>query len=406
LLPEDTVGQQVYVHDLETGTLELISLDFNGNPIADGTQNPNARDPMNRRYISDDGRYALFATFSPNVVPGFTPTNIFDVHVYRRDRQTQTTTLITVDNNDVPADRGVTGWMMDPTGVAALFVTQATNLDPDALSGDTWYLHRADAPIGSSERTRAACRDRNGVPRRCLTPAISCGGALITARLTGPSPWIEGEDLPFGSNYNEVAIGNTIAGNWIRVGNEADTPFPPGASESFGGREPSINCSGDRIAFWTNLPIRNGDTNDGDLYVFNVISRQMWLIEESPGVSLASPQGTQGVSIDASGLQIAFTTDKALDPADDNTFNDVYAFEMPPNPSSLNFDFQWVSNNDGVAPISLFTAQPTAGGNGVVGFRTGASNAPWPVNGAGGTFGQLYARSNLPREYIYVDGFE
>ena len=404
LLPEDTVGQQLYVHDLETGTVELVSLDTNGNVVDDFVVNPQGTvgDPTNRRYISDDGRFVLFGTPASNVVTGVDPPP-GHVYLYRRARVLQPTILVSVNSNDEPPNLPVNQFTMDPSGVAVMFQTFADNVDPMFPLGP-WFLHRIDAPVGSSVRTRAACRDRTDTPRDCGNPALSCGGALVTARINGSHPWIEGEDLPFGGIYNEIAIGNTIDGNWVRVGNEADTPFPPGASNGYSSSNAVINCSGNRIAFWTNMELRNGDTADDDLYVFDLLSRQLWLIERSPGVSLIGPQAYRTISMSSSGLQIAFNTDLALDPADDNTFNDVYAFEMPINPPSLDFDFRWVSNNQGVAPISLFTAQPVVGGNGVVGFRTSATNAPWSPDA--GTLGAVYARSNLPFEYITVDGFE
>jgi len=403
LLPEDTVGQQLYVHDLQTGLIELVSVDSIGDVISGSVTDPQGTvgDPSNRRHISDDGRYVLFGTNADGVVPDVPASSNF--YVYRRDRVLEQTTLVSVNGNDEPPNSSVDAWTMDPTGIAVLFRTFADNVDPMFPVGP-WFLHRTDAPIGSSVRTRAACRDRTDTPRDCGNPALSCGGAIVAARIGASHPWIEGEDLPFGGIYNEIAIGNTIAGNWVRVGNEADTPFPPGASNGTSSSNAAINCSGNRIAFWTNMELRNGDTADADLYVFDLLSRQLWLIEQSPGVSLIGAQGFRTISMSSSGLQIAFNTDLALDPADDNTFNDVYAFEMPINPSSLDFDFHWVSNNDGVAPISLFTAQPVAGGKGVVGFRTSATNAPWSADA--GSLGAVYARSNLPFEIVHADGFE
>ena len=405
LLPDDTIGGQIYLHDLATGNLEIVSRDAGGAVIGEATVDfaGAGSDPTNRRVISDDGRYVLFGTTAANVIPGVDPPGL-DVYVYRRDRVLQETRLVSVNSDDEPPNLTVEAFTMDPTGTAVLLRTFADNMDPEFAQGP-WFLHRIDAPVGRRVRTRAACRDRDGIPRSCNDPAISCGGAIIAAEIRGAIPWIEGEELGFGGLYNDIAIGNTIAGNWVRLGREADQPLPPNAaSSSIRNFNPVINCSGNRIAFWTSMPLRLGDTGDDDLYVFDLLSRQLWLIEQSPGVSLGGVQGYRTVSMSSNGLQIAFNSDLSLDPADDNGFNDVYAFEMPINPPSLDFDFHWVSNNDGVAPISLFTTQPVAGGNGVVGFRTSATNAPW--NPLAGSLGAIYVRSNLLFEILQADGFE
>lgn len=300
----------------------------------------------------------------------------------------------------------IDAYTMDPTGTAVLFKTPADNMDPVFTNGP-WFLHRTDAPVGSSARTRAACRDREGVPRNCISPAISCGGALVVAGISGSIPWIEGEDLPFGGVYSDLAIGNTIDGNWIRIGAEADIPLPADAGGGTGDTPTAaINCTGDRIAFRTNMALRNGDTNDADLYVFNVISRQLWLIEQPFGTSLFDLQGGSRVAMSSDGLDIVFSTGRGLDSRDTNGFLDVYHFEMPPNPASLEFDFNWVSHNDFVPANSLFLDQLGIGGNGVAGFRTPANNPPpWPAN-AGGPRGQVYVRERLPKEFVFVSDFE
>lgn len=410
LLPEDTTGSQIYVRDLETGALELISARPDGNASAEQQPEPlSSPFDANKRFISDDGRFIIWASNAPDLVPGVDPE--LRLWLFMRDRVTQTTRLVSVNSGDEPptlngAKVQVDSYTMDPTGTAVLFSTPADNMDPVFANGP-WFLHRTDAPVGSSVRTRAACRDRDGVPQNCQNPALSCGGALVVAGITGSIPWIEGEDVPFGGFYSDIAIGNTIDGNWIRIGAEADNPLPPddGILSNNGSSPAAINCTGDRIAFWTNMELRSGDTSDPDLYVFNVISRQLWLIEEPSGTSLFDGQ-TGRVAMSSDGLDIVFSTDRALDARDTNGFRDVYHFEMPPNPASLAFDFDWVSHNDFVPANSIFLDQLGIGGNGVAGFRTSANDPPpWPGN-AGGIRGQVYAREGLPKEFIFVGGFE
>lgn len=408
LVAEDTTGQQIYVRDLQTGELELISATPAG--FSSVEQQPTVLfDVSNRRAISDDGRYVLFSSSSPDLIPGIDPGN--QQWLFLRDRQTQTTRLINVDNNDVPGNQSVDGqFTLDPSGVAVAFSSAATNLDPLAPSGGI-FLHRTDAPVGSSVRTRAACRDRDGVPRpvsACGGFTISCGGAIMAFRGGSFHNWVEGEDLAFGERYRDFFIGNPIAGNWTRVGADADIPLPPddGDLSNDAGGAPSIDCSGTRIAFWTRNELRLGDTNDPDLYVYDLIARRITLIEDPIGTSVEPPglafgQTLNDVSLSSNGNLIAFATQRGIDPNDTNGLSDVYTVEVPRDPIAP-FDIQWVSSALDT-PGDSHSYQPYATNTGVVGFKSPSDNPPWPAINLGD--GHVFAKG-VTLEGVFFDGFE
>jgi len=408
LVAEDTTGNQIYVRDLATGDLELVS----ATPAGLASSEPQTSvliDASNRRTVSDDGRFVLFASSSSDLIPGIDPGA--QQWLFLRDRQTQTTRLINVDNNDVPGNQSVDGhFTLDPSGIAVAFSTAASNLDPLAPNGGI-FLHRTDAPIGSSVRTQAACRDRDGIPRplsACGGFTISCGGAIMAFRGGSVFNWIEGEDLGFGETYRDYFIGNPIAGNWTRVGAEADVPLPPddGVLNNDAGGAPSIDCSGTRIAFWTRNELRLGDTSDPDLYIFDLIARRITLIEDPIGTSLEPPgfafgQTLNDVSISSSGNLVAFATQRAIDPNDTNSLSDVYTVEVARDPIAP-FDIQWVSNALDTAGDS-HAFQPYAANNGMVVFRSLADNSPWPAINQGE--GHLFAKG-VALEGIFFSGFE
>lgn len=72
-------ASNTFVLDRQDGTTELVSVDATGQPASN-----DARQPA----ISDDGRFVVFATQAPNIVP---PGGAGGVHVFVRDRETQTT---------------------------------------------------------------------------------------------------------------------------------------------------------------------------------------------------------------------------------------------------------------------------------------------------------------------------
>ncbi len=76
---------QTYVHDLIEGTTTLVSKSSLGQPASDSTQ---------YSAISDDGRYVVFLSASPNLEVGKTDTDGMD-DIFLHDRQTGETTNIT-----------------------------------------------------------------------------------------------------------------------------------------------------------------------------------------------------------------------------------------------------------------------------------------------------------------------
>jgi Tol biopolymer transport system component len=115
-------GQQVYVHDRNTGangTNGLISRDNSGSPNA-GDQNSSAPS------ISSDGRYVAFMSTATNLIAG-----VSGQQIYLHDRNGPATSLVSRDNNtgslvegngpsDTPSINGNGGFVA--------FFSQATNL--------------------------------------------------------------------------------------------------------------------------------------------------------------------------------------------------------------------------------------------------------------------------------------
>jgi len=220
--------------------------------------------------------------------------------------------------------------------------------------------------------------------------------------------WVDGEDLVSGDSYTDYFIGNAIDGNWVRVGAEADVPLPPddGDSGNNAGGAPSIDCSGTRIAFWTRNELRLGDTEDPDLYVFDLIARRITLIEDPIGTSLEPPgfafgQTSNDVSLSSNGNLIAFATRRGIDPNDTNGLSDVYAVEIGRDPVGP-YDIQWVSNALDTAGDS-HAWQPYAANTGAVGFKSPSDNSPWPTNNFG--LGHAFAKG-VALEGVFFSDFE
>jgi Tol biopolymer transport system component len=141
LVPNDTnSAQDVFVHDMLTGQTARVSVDSAGNQ-ANGSSDLVSTGPE----ISADGSHVTFDSAATNLVAGDTNTCTLDVYnfpaagqcpdVFVHDLQTGTTTRVSVDSNGNQAD----GWSNDPAidadGSAVAFLSNATNLVPNDTNG-------------------------------------------------------------------------------------------------------------------------------------------------------------------------------------------------------------------------------------------------------------------------------
>jgi Tol biopolymer transport system component len=123
LVAGDTNGRSdIFVRDRQTGTTTRISI------ASDGTQgNGNSAFPS----ISADGRYVAFVSYASNLVPGDT-NGVWDIFV--RDRQANTTTRVSVASDGTQGnDSSYTSPSISADGRYVAFLSFASNLVP----GDT-----------------------------------------------------------------------------------------------------------------------------------------------------------------------------------------------------------------------------------------------------------------------------
>src|SRR5262249_11437148 len=122
LVPGGTNGfEQVFVRDLQGGTTELVSVDSSG-----GQANSESHHPS----ISADGRYVAFYSYAWNLVP---PDNNGAFDVFVRDRQSGTTTRVSVDSSGAQANGHSVNPSISADGRYVAFESRASNL----VAGDT-----------------------------------------------------------------------------------------------------------------------------------------------------------------------------------------------------------------------------------------------------------------------------
>jgi Tol biopolymer transport system component len=158
-------GQDVFVHDRQSGTTERMSVDSGGVPGNAGSFSSS---------ISADGRYVAFCSFATNLVLGDT-NSLMDAFVH--DRLTGTTERVSVDSSGAQGNDNSDSPSVSADGRYVAFNSSATNL----VSGDTngftdVFVH--DRQSGATVRVSV---DSAGVQGNnfSLFPSISADGRFV-----------------------------------------------------------------------------------------------------------------------------------------------------------------------------------------------------------------------------------
>ncbi len=168
----------IFVHDRVTGTIERVSDPPDGLPVNGPSNNPS---------ISGDGRYAAFASFASNLIPGDT-NGTGDIFVH--DRTTGVTERISVTSDGVEGDLGVgpvepallfhdSAWApsISADGRHVSFSSAFANLVP----GDdnrTWDVFVHDRETRTTERVSVASDGAQG-EREAWSSSVSADGRHV-----------------------------------------------------------------------------------------------------------------------------------------------------------------------------------------------------------------------------------
>jgi Tol biopolymer transport system component len=243
LVPGDTNGaQDVFVHDRQTGTTMLVSVDSSG---LQGNRH------SSRPSISADGRYVAFTSDAANLVPGDT-NGITDTFVH--DCQTGATRRVSVDSAGLQADGASYGFpSISADGRFVAFENAATNLVPGDTNGwEDVFVH--DWQTG-------------------VTTRVSVGSLGQQANFIGEYPSIsaDGRFVAFASEASNLVPGDTN-GDWDTFVHDCQTGVTARVSVDSAGVQgngassmPSISADGRCVAFWSLAGfLVPGDTNNTD----------------------------------------------------------------------------------------------------------------------------------------------
>ena len=203
LVPGDNRQRGAYVHDLQTGTTQQVSLSSTGEQ-ANKTSYADA--------ISGDGQFVVFTSSASNLVPGDTNSQ---EDVFVRDRLTNTTERVSVASDGQQAQgesdiNSISSNNISADGRLVAFQSNASNL----VAGDTnhsWDVFVRDRLTGTTERVSVSSDGEQGNSNSYLE-AISPDGRFVVFH-SKASNLVTGDT----NNSSDVFVYDRLTGTTERV---------------------------------------------------------------------------------------------------------------------------------------------------------------------------------------------
>ncbi|MBT9582780.1 PD40 domain-containing protein [bacterium] len=308
LVAGDTNGaNDIFVHDRQLGTTTRVSVDSAGAQANSASSVPS---------ISGDGRFVAFESGASNLVVG--DSNGQD-DVFVHDRQTGTTTRVSVGAGGQQANDAAFQSSISPNGRFVGFASTATNLVAgDSNATTDVFVH--DSQTGTTTRVSLSSAGVQGNSSSFRPPSFSADGRFVAYR-SSASNLVVGDS----NGANDVFVHDRQTGTTTRVsvgsGGVQANGFSGGSSISADGRFVAFE------SFATNLVA--GDSN-GQMDIF-VHDRQT---DTTTRASLDSA-GVQGngssidpPSLSADGRFVAFGSFASnLVAGDSNGTGDVFVHD-------------------------------------------------------------------------------
>jgi Tol biopolymer transport system component len=303
LVPNDTNGfHDIFVHDRQTGTTEIVSVDSSG---------VQANGPSFSPSISADGRYVAFYSSATNLVAN--DLNGF-IDVFVHDRQTGVTSLVSIDSNWVQGNGDSVDPSISADGSIVAFSSTASNL----IVGDTNLYSDVFA------------RDRTAGTTELISQSTI--GKLGNSTSDEPSISADGKSVAFRSSATNLVPGDTnlaadiFVRDRVALTTDIDSVDSSGNLANDNSFRPSLSGDGGVVAFAS--AASNLVANDTNAVV-DVFQRDRKK-GKTTRVSVDSA-GTQanGVnhppSISSDARQVAFYSDATnLVPSDTNAATDCF----------------------------------------------------------------------------------
>jgi Tol biopolymer transport system component len=269
LVPGDGNGaNDVFLRDLKKGTLERVTMGFDGQEADASSYDPR---------VTDNGRFVVFSSLATNLVPG--DTNGTE-DVFLRDRKEGTTERISVDSFGEQVPDGGGDPSVSANGRWVVFSSISTGLVDNDGNGIRDVFLR-DRLLGTTTLVSFDV-DGNAANRRSAEPIITPNGRYVvfssqaTDIVAGDANGINGWDVfVYDTKVRTISCASVEPAGTM-----------PAAGQSY---QPSLSPNGRFVVFASWSPtLVAGDTNS---------SQDIFVRDMKKGL-------TERVSLDASGAQV------------------------------------------------------------------------------------------------------
>ena len=205
---------QIVLRDRATGTTEPVSVDANGTPASFGAIEP---------AVSDDGRFVVFYSASPDLVPGDTNGK---ADVFLRDRLAGTTTRVSVDASGNELDGDSFSPRLSGDGRFVVFTSFADDILP-GLPGGVLHVFLKDLSTGMVELVSMAT---DGTPGDgdSHEPFLSADGRFVSFHSLSAN-LVAGDT----NGWEDVFLRDRIGGTTERVDLRSDGGQPSWDTDSW-----------------------------------------------------------------------------------------------------------------------------------------------------------------------------
>ena len=227
LVAGDTNGDEdIFLRDTQSGQTTRISVGSGGTQADGGSFYP---------AISADGRFIAFMSDATNLVSGDT-NGLTDIFLY--DRQTGTTTRVSVSSNGQQADNISDSYVsISGDGRFVTFNSEATNLvDGDTNGLSDVFVH--DRQIGLTERVSLDSNDAQA-NAGSFNPAISADGRFVAFSSSATN--LVSADT---NSHSDIFVRDRQTGVTTRISVNSS-----GVEADRGGRDASISRDGRYVTF-------------------------------------------------------------------------------------------------------------------------------------------------------------
>lgn len=251
----------VYLHDLQTATTTLVSVDSGG---VKGNSTSTYPD------ISDDGRYVVFASKADNLVAA---DGNLTWDVFLHDTVTGDTTRVSEATDGTEGNGRSEFPAISADGKYVAFVSSATNLDQvtaDTNGQPDIFLH--EVATGITTRVSMATDGTTQADQACALPDISDDGHYVAFH-----SWATNLDQVVNdtNSVSDVFRHDTVTGETIRVSMHSD-----GTTQGDGdSKRPAISGDGVYVAFDSLAATLTGDGNGvADVFLHDTATGETVLV--------------------------------------------------------------------------------------------------------------------------------